>query len=105
MAHEIAIGGADSLAEGQRKLVFVGGGRSVVVFNVAGRLRAIENSCPHNGASLANGRLDGSVLTCPAHGLRFDLDAGCTPGAGKLCLDFLPIRTVDGQLMITIDVQ
>ncbi|QBR01774.1 Rieske (2Fe-2S) protein [Paraburkholderia pallida] len=104
MAHEIAIGDADSLEAGQRKLVFIGGGRSVVVFNVDGRLHAIENSCPHNGASLANGRLDGSLLTCPAHGLQFDLDAGCTPGVGKLCLDFLPIRDLDGQLMITIDV-
>lgn len=99
---EVAIGAADGLEAGQRKLVFVDG-RSVVVFNLAGRLRAIENSCPHNGASLANGRLDGSLLACPAHGLRFDLDTGCSLGAGQLCLSVLPIRTVEGQLMITID--
>ncbi|WP_322061428.1 Rieske (2Fe-2S) protein [Paraburkholderia sp. J63] len=100
--HEVAIGAADGLDEGQRKLVFIDG-RSVVVFNVAGRLHAIENSCPHNGASLANGRLDGTLLTCPAHGLRFDLATGCTPGAGQLCLSVLPIRTLKGQLMITLD--
>lgn len=99
---EVAIGAADSLEEGQRKLVFVDG-RSVVVFNVAGRLRAIENSCPHNGASLANGRLEGTLLTCPAHGLRFDLDTGCTPGAGPLCLTILPVRMAEGQLMISLD--
>ncbi|POR47962.1 3-phenylpropionate/trans-cinnamate dioxygenase ferredoxin subunit [Paraburkholderia eburnea] len=99
---EVAIGAADSLEEGQRKLAFVDG-RSVVVFNVAGQLRAIENSCPHNGASLANGRLDGSVLTCPAHGLRFDLRTGRMPGAGALCLSVLPVRIVEGQLMIALD--
>ena len=103
MTREIAAGSADGLEAGQRKLVFIDG-RSVVVFNVAGHLRAIENSCPHNGASLASGRLDGSLLTCPAHGLRFDLDTGCMPGAGQqLCLSMLPVRTDDGQLLITLD--
>ena len=104
MKREVAVGAAEGLAQGQRKLVFIDG-RSVVVFNVAGKLHAIENSCPHNGASLANGNLDGSLLTCPAHGLRFDLSTGCMPGAGfgQLCLDVLPVRTVDGQLMIEVE--
>jgi 3-phenylpropionate/trans-cinnamate dioxygenase ferredoxin component len=102
MAHDVVIGAVESLAEGQRKLVFAGT-RSVVVFNIAGRIHAIENSCPHNGASLANGRLDGNLLTCPAHGLRFDLSTGCTPGAGQLCLKVLPMRTEEGQLIATLD--
>ncbi|MDR3098051.1 MAG: Rieske 2Fe-2S domain-containing protein [Paraburkholderia sp.] len=90
------------MAPGQRKLAFIDG-RSVVVFNVEGRLHAIENSCPHNGASLANGRLDGNLLTCPAHGLRFDLRTGCMPGAAQLCLSVLPVSVVDGQLMVEVE--
>ncbi|KXV03761.1 hypothetical protein CR51_16260 [Caballeronia megalochromosomata] len=53
-------------------------GRSVVLFNVEGVIHAIDNSCPHNGASLANGRVDGHVLRCPAHDLRFDLASGAS---------------------------
>ncbi|WP_434664565.1 Rieske 2Fe-2S domain-containing protein [Paraburkholderia sp. A3BS-1L] len=102
MKREVDIGAADSLAPGQRKLAFIDG-RSVVVFNVEGSLHAIENSCPHNGASMASGHLEGSLITCPAHGLRFDLHTGCMPGAGGLCLGVLPVRTVDGKLMVEVE--
>ncbi|WP_321814838.1 MULTISPECIES: Rieske (2Fe-2S) protein [unclassified Paraburkholderia] len=91
---------ADSdLGEGQRKLVFVDGG-SVVVFRIEGQLHAIENSCPHNGASLANGALQGSVLSCPAHGLRFDLRTGRVMGGGQLCLNRLSTQVIDAQISV-----
>ena len=49
----------------------------IVVFNVDGVLYAIDDSCPHRGASLASGALHGRMLQCPAHGLKFDLTDGC----------------------------
>ncbi|WP_296224267.1 Rieske (2Fe-2S) protein [Ralstonia sp. UBA689] len=102
MSRRITVASADALPPGQRKLAFVDG-RSIVVFNVAGTLHAVENSCPHNGASLAGGRLDGSVLQCPAHGLRFDLTTGCTPGAGGLCLKTYAVQELDGQVVVQLD--
>ena len=36
-------------------------GRSIVLFNIEGTVHAIDNSCPHNGASLASGKLEGGV--------------------------------------------
>ncbi|PJI47259.1 MAG: Rieske (2Fe-2S) protein [Pseudomonas sp.] len=64
------------------------GGRSLVhhekgiilLFDVDGELHAIDDRCPHAGASLFSGRLDGRWLQCPAHGLRFDLATGCPAG-------------------------
>jgi 3-phenylpropionate/trans-cinnamate dioxygenase ferredoxin component len=100
---DFAIGAAADLAEGQRKIAFIDG-RSVVVFNIAGNLHAVENSCPHNGASIANGRLEGTMLTCPAHGLRFDVVTGCMPGAAGLCLTTLAVKVVEEQLVVTADV-
>lgn len=52
MSREVPVGTANELAPGQRKLAFVDG-RSIVLFNVAGSVHATDNSCPHNGASLA----------------------------------------------------
>ncbi|CAB3769077.1 Rieske (2Fe-2S) protein [Paraburkholderia humisilvae] len=98
----IAAGTTDELAPGQRKLVFADG-RSIVLFNVDGMIRAIDNDCPHNGASLANGQLDGTYLRCPAHGLRFDLRTGRTPGKNGLGLKTFPVRVVDGTLEIVLD--
>jgi len=102
MSRQIPVGSAGELAPGGRKLAFVDG-RSVVLFNVEGTVHAIENSCPHNGASLASGKLEGRVLQCPAHGLRFDLTTGCMVGGGGLCLTKLPVHEQDARLVLTLD--
>jgi 3-phenylpropionate/trans-cinnamate dioxygenase ferredoxin component len=87
----------EALPAGQRKLVFHDG-RSYVVFNLGGVLRAIENSCPHQGASLASGKVERQVLHCPAHGLGFDLMSGCVRGAAGLSLKLLTVRVADGRI-------
>ena len=102
MACNVTVALSGELGAGERKLVFVNG-RSIVLFNVEGRLHAIDNSCPHNGASLASGRLDGTVLQCPAHGLRFDLTTGCMPGPGGLCLKTYPVQETDGHVVIQLE--
>jgi 3-phenylpropionate/trans-cinnamate dioxygenase ferredoxin component len=94
MTQTILVAPGDLPDAGARKLKFVDG-RSVVLFNVEGVIHAIDNSCPHNGASLANGRLDGHILQCPAHGLRFDLRSGCVVGAPGMCLTKLAVETTD----------
>ena len=93
---------ATELSPGQRKLVFVKG-KSVVLFNVEGTIHAIENSCPHNGASLASGCIDGTVLRCPAHGLKFDLAKPDEGKAGGLCLHRFPVREMGGVLILQTD--
>jgi len=87
------------LPPGQRKLVFIDG-RSVAVFNIDGRHYAIDNSCPHQGASLANGRLDGTWLQCPAHGLRFNLAADDAAG---LCLTRCTVTAANGAVTVTLE--
>jgi len=102
MSRNITVTRTSELPPGQRKLVFVDG-RSVVLLNVDGHLHAVDNSCPHNGASLAGGHLDGNVLQCPAHGLRFDLASGCTPGANGLCLNTFPVRVVGEDIVLVVE--
>jgi nitrite reductase (NADH) small subunit len=48
----------------------------VAVFNVDGAFFAIENSCPHQGGPLAEGWMDGVLVTCPWHGWCFDVRSG-----------------------------
>lgn len=98
MSHAVSMPMAE-LPRGQRKLMFVAG-RSIALFNIDGAIYAIDNSCPHQGASLANGKLEGTRLQCPAHGLRFDLAARDTAG---LCLAHLPVRIVNDTLTVTLE--
>jgi 3-phenylpropionate/trans-cinnamate dioxygenase ferredoxin component len=104
VSHQIPVASVEDLTPGQRKLAFIDG-RSIVLFNIGGTIRAIDNSCPHNGASLASGKLDGTMLTCPAHGLRIDVTTGCTPGAHPLCVKTFPVQVADGKLHVLIEEQ
>jgi 3-phenylpropionate/trans-cinnamate dioxygenase ferredoxin subunit len=101
MTRQVVVGVAGELVPGQRKLAFIDG-RSIVLFNIDGTLHAIDNACPHNGASLAGGRLEGCVLRCPAHGLRFDVRTGCMAGAGGLSVTTFPVEIMDSKVVVSL---
>jgi nitrite reductase/ring-hydroxylating ferredoxin subunit len=48
----------------------------VAVFNVGGKVCAIQAKCTHVGGPLNEGTLDGSTVTCPWHGSQFDVCTG-----------------------------
>jgi nitrite reductase/ring-hydroxylating ferredoxin subunit len=39
-------------------------------------VHAVSGACPHAQGPLADGSLDGAVLTCPFHGWTFDVRTG-----------------------------
>jgi nitrite reductase/ring-hydroxylating ferredoxin subunit len=63
------------LGDGQMTEVQVDG-TAVLLARADGAYYAASALCPHMGAHLAQGRLDGFVVTCPRHGSRFDLRSG-----------------------------
>jgi nitrite reductase (NADH) small subunit/3-phenylpropionate/trans-cinnamate dioxygenase ferredoxin subunit len=50
--------------------------RDIAVFNDGGAFYAIDDCCPHAGASLSGGHVEGGIVTCPWHAWRFRLDDG-----------------------------
>jgi 3-phenylpropionate/trans-cinnamate dioxygenase ferredoxin component len=85
----------DPFPPGSRKLAFIEG-RQILVFNLDGTLVAVENACPHAGGSLHSGKLEGRVLRCPSHGMRFDLG---DPASG---LRFFPILHDGAGIIISL---
>jgi nitrite reductase/ring-hydroxylating ferredoxin subunit len=59
------------------------GGKTVALFNVNGNFHAIDDTCPHRGASLAEGEVEGQHVVCPLHAAVFDVTNGAhlTPPA------------------------
>lgn len=54
-------------------------GKEIALFSVQGKIHALYQTCPHQGGPLAEGGLDGPVVTCPWHGWSFDVRTGeCT---------------------------
>jgi 3-phenylpropionate/trans-cinnamate dioxygenase ferredoxin component len=51
-------------------------GTAVAIANVGGTFYAFDDTCTHRQCSLAEGELDGTVITCPCHGSQFDVTTG-----------------------------
>jgi 3-phenylpropionate/trans-cinnamate dioxygenase ferredoxin subunit len=75
----------------------------IAVFNVEGAFYAIDDTCTHQDASLADGWLEGCAVECPLHASCFDLRTGepTGPPAKK------PVRThkvvvEDGQVYVCV---
>ncbi len=52
----------------------------IAVFNADGELYAIDDTCTHQDASLADGYLEGCWVECPLHASTFDLRTGAVSG-------------------------
>ncbi len=55
-------------------------GRALLITRVEGTIHAIDDVCPHNGASLSAGLLRDGCVTCPAHLWRFRVTDGARVG-------------------------
>lgn len=51
-------------------------GIKVGVASAGGRLYAFDDACTHMGCSLGEGKLEGTIVTCPCHGSEFDVTSG-----------------------------
>lgn len=100
-ATRIAVPAERVPAPGKRILIEAEG-KSLVLFNVDGRFHAIDDGCPHQGASLCGGRLEGEVIQCCAHGLRFNLNTGYLLGSTQLRVNCYPVERAGDQLHIVI---
>jgi nitrite reductase/ring-hydroxylating ferredoxin subunit len=70
----------------------------VAVFNVNGGFCATQAACTHKQGPLNEGPLDGSTVTCPWHGSRFDVCTGAVlQGPAKDPLKTYRV-TVDGEV-------
>jgi len=90
---EVKVADRSALAAGRALAVEVGG-RTIALFDVGGTLRAIDDTCTHAGAGLAEGEVEGGEVVCPWHGARFDLATGepkCPPATR-------PVRTYPVQV-------
>ncbi|WP_086204302.1 Rieske (2Fe-2S) protein [Acinetobacter silvestris] len=78
------------------------GDKTLALFNVAAQFYAIDDSCPHQGASLFGGKLEGQVIQCCAHGLRFDLVSGYLLNSTQLKVASYPVEVIDDQVFIVM---
>lgn len=96
-----AIAALDELSQCSRKLCEVAGQRLAVV-RIDERFIVIDNRCPHRGGPLGAGPLAGNCLTCPWHGLTFDLESGECGDRSVGALTRWPTKIAEGQLWVDL---
>jgi 3-phenylpropionate/trans-cinnamate dioxygenase ferredoxin subunit len=71
----VEVAKSTELAEGTMKEVSVQG-REILLARVGDKYYAADNRCPHMSGKLSQGKLEGTIVTCPLHGSQFDLSNG-----------------------------
>lgn len=93
--------GVSDIPEGKSQM-FVIEGRMIGVFHVDGHFYALANECPHAGASLAHGDMDGCTVSCRIHHWRFCLRSGAYLDEDKpqFNVKTFRVRVVEEQIQI-----
>jgi chlorite dismutase len=94
----------EEISEGSSKLVNYGR-QQVAIFNVDGKLYAVNNRCPHSRGPLCEGtvkREDGALaVTCPWHEAAFDLQSGTALyGPSSRDVAIFSVKVEDGAVFI-----
>jgi len=90
-----------SIPDGQGITVVVDG-RLVAVFYDQGKYWAIDDLCPHMGASLGAGEVHDGAVVCPWHAWRFGLCDGTWRDNPKLKVDHFETRVVGTDLQVRV---
>jgi nitrite reductase/ring-hydroxylating ferredoxin subunit len=98
--HElVAVGTVDRIGPGRAMSVAVVG-ESIAVFNVDGKLYALDDACILCGTSLAIGLIDCLSVLCAGCDWRYDVTSGCVHGIPGLRIDTFAVAVVDEHVMI-----
>ena len=77
-------------------------GESVLLCNSGGSHFAIRNQCTHQNSPLAEGRVRNGFISCPLHGVRFDLRTGEPRGTlTRVPVKTYAVRDEDGMIVIS----
>ena len=72
---KIIVGKTSEITKGKMQKVSVDG-REILVANIDGNFYACDDTCTHAGASLSEGALEGSTITCGWPGAKFNCMSG-----------------------------
>jgi len=89
------------IAEGEGKSYAVND-RMVAVFFDKGQYYAIDDFCPHMGASLAGGYVENGTVACPWHAWRFCIQDGKWCDNPRIKIDAFEVRVEGDEIQVRV---
>jgi nitrite reductase (NADH) small subunit len=83
-------------------LVVYAGGRAVALFQVDGRMYALDNACLHVGGPLAEGFIQDGCVVCPWHNWRYRLADGHREGPGGVAVASYAVRVTGDEVWVLV---
>ncbi|MGL6095980.1 MAG: Rieske (2Fe-2S) protein [Fimbriiglobus sp.] len=101
MAATVIVGKVGDIPDGGNMVIEVNE-IDVAVFHVGGKYFAIDDRCPHAGASLSSGEVDGETVTCPWHYWRFRLTDGAWADNPRIKTGCYAVTIVGDEIRLTV---
>lgn len=101
MADFTTVARVGEITEGQGQAYAVNG-RMVAVFREGDNYHAIDDFCPHMGASLAGGHVDKGVVACPWHAWRFCIHDGQWVDNPRIKIDRFEVRVQGDEIQVCV---
>jgi len=79
------------------------GEKLIAVFLNQGEYQAIDDLCPHMGASLGAGHCEGGVVFCPWHAWRFRLNDGAWADNPRIKVSCYDTRVVGDEIQVSLE--
>ncbi|HEX3150506.1 MAG TPA: Rieske 2Fe-2S domain-containing protein [Gemmataceae bacterium] len=97
----VTVAKVGDIAEGEAVTV-VGPSKAISVFRDGDGYFAIDDMCPHMGASLAGGFVEDGIVTCPWHYWRFRLADGAWADNPRIKIGCYPVQVVADEIRVEL---
>jgi len=101
MSDFITLARVGDVSEGQGRTFRVGD-REVALFLVDGTYYALDDACPHMGASLGASDVRGGMVVCNRHMWAFRLADGTSPDAPTLRATRYEVRVAGDEIQVRL---
>ncbi len=101
MSDFITVAKVGAIADGKGE-TFTVAGRLVAVFNEGGHYTAIDDLCPHMGASLGAGEVQDGIVVCPWHAWRFKTCDGTWCDNPRIKIDSFEVRVAGDEIQVRL---
>ena len=92
------------LTENEGKTVEVGN-KLLALFRTPSGIYAIDDVCPHMGASLSGGWVENGVVTCPWHAWRFRVEDGSWTVNAKVKVPTYNVRVQGDEVQVEVPLE
>ena len=99
MSEYVTVARIEDIPDGEAKSFDVDD-RVIAILNRNGKFYAMDDMCPHMGASLSAGYIEDTMVACPWHAWRFDFCDGTWCDNPRVKIDTFPVRVENGEVQV-----